>query len=268
MLIDHDLHVHTHLSACSHDPNATGKKILERAAQVGLKTIGFADHMWDRKRPGGSSWYMEQDVDHISRIREEVLGHGTGVRVLFGCETEYCGEGRVGISRETAELLDFVLIPMSHFHMRGFVVPEGLEEPEEVSRMLLCRFKEVVELGLATGIPHPFMPFGYSNVDEIVGNLSGQALQDCFGLAKEKGVSIEITKDFFPSLREGETEEFHDSTFMRVLGVAKEMECFFHFASDTHALEGVGDVKKLAPYVDALGITSDEILPLARGIAP
>ena len=28
-----------------------------------------------------------------------------GVKVLIGCETEYCGDGKVGISQETVENL-------------------------------------------------------------------------------------------------------------------------------------------------------------------
>ena len=62
-------------------------------------------------------------IEHISQIRDQISQDTFGVRVLVGCETEYVGGGWVGISPQSAELLDFVLVPHSHFHMEGFVRP-------------------------------------------------------------------------------------------------------------------------------------------------
>jgi histidinol phosphatase-like PHP family hydrolase len=265
VIVDHDLHVHTFLSACSGDEAATPGNIIARAAEVGLRTIGFADHMWDSRVPGASDWYRPQSYEHLSQIRQQIPGDTHGVRVLVGCETEYCGDGKVGISREAAEQLDFVLIPMSHTHMNGFVKPSGVESTKDVASLLVTRFNEVVDLGLATGIAHPFLPGGYAQAtDEILSLIPDSQFLDCFGRAAERRIGQEITIGFFPALGGGELPGFHDESFLRVLSLAKRAGCAFHFASDTHTLAGVGRSLALEPYARAIGLSTDDILPLAR----
>jgi histidinol phosphatase-like PHP family hydrolase len=273
MIVDHDVHVHTKLSACCSDPTATPANAIARAADAGLKTLGFANHLWDRAVPGAGEWYAPQDLEHILSIRKEIPADTRGVRVLVGCETEYCGGGKVGISREAAAQLDYVLIPFSHTHMAGFVVPTGTTAAD-LPRLFTRRFREVVDLGLATGFAHPFLPWTFRDqVDEIVSGISDGDLEDCFGRAAAARVSVEIHVGMFPGRsKSGDSPRFssprssglHDETFLRVLGIARRMGCFFHFASDAHELADVGGVKKLEPYVRQLGITKENVLPLFR----
>ena len=264
-IVDHDLHVHTCLSACSADGRATPKHIIARAAEAGLRTIGFADHMWDSRVPGASDWYRPQTYEHISQTREQMPRNTRGVRVLLGCETEYCGDGLIGVSCEVAEQLDFVLVPISHLHMKGFVEPPWPHTPRDVAALMVKRFNEVMELGLATGIAHPFLPCGYKErTDEIIALIPDEQFLDCFGRAAEQGVSIEVTLGFFPELVGGEAEGFHGDSFLRMLSLAKQAGCLFHFASDTHTLRGVGASLELERYARAAGITRDDVLPLAR----
>jgi histidinol phosphatase-like PHP family hydrolase len=292
MIVDHDIHVHTKLSACCSDPLATPANAIARAADAGLKTIGFANHLWDRAVPGAGKWYdwyAPQDLDHVLGTRKEIPADTRGVRVLVGCETEYCGDGKVGISPDAARQLDYVLIPFSHTHMNGFVVPDGTTAGD-LPALLTRRFREVVALGLATGIAHPFYPLGFGeHIDEIMAAVSDADLEDCFGRAAEARVSIEIHAGMFPGRKSGDSPHFqktengdsprfsgsprspgprsaglHDETFLRVLGIAKRMGCLFHFGSDAHDLSGVGGVRRLEPYARQLGITRQDILPLLR----
>ena len=129
MKIEHDFHVHTHLSSCSSDPKATVENYLRLAKDRGLKLIGFANHFWDSNVPGASEWYKPQDFDHIMKIKDEIPQDTLGVKILIGCETEYCGDGKVGITKEVAKQLDFVLIPISHLHMEGFVRDKSITSP-------------------------------------------------------------------------------------------------------------------------------------------
>ena len=262
-IVNHDVHVHTVLSACCSDKTATAANILARAAESGIKTIGFADHLWDSAVPGASDWYAPQNLAHVLSIRETIPADTHGVRVLVGCETEYCGGGKVGISREAAAQLDFVLVPFTHTHMKGFVVPEGTTAGD-LPRLLVRRFHEVLDLGLATGIAHPFMPLGFmEHRDEIIAAIPDGELKDVFGRAVALGVSIEIHVGMFPA--PGNLGVLHDAdTFLRVIGIAKRMGCLFHFASDAHELEDVGCVRKLEPYARRLGITQENIHPLFR----
>lgn len=265
MIVNHDIHVHTQLSSCCKDPDATPEKYLARAAQLGLHTIGFANHLWDNAMPGSSKWYAPQDFHHIMQIRDQIPADTHGVRVLVGCESEFCGAGKPGISRAVADQLDFVLLPMSHFHMKGFVLPEGVESDEDVARLMVQRFKELVESGLATGIAHPFLPFGYADrIDAIIASISDAEFRECFDRAAEAGISIEIHVSFFPSCRDKVRAGFHDDSFLRVLTIAKRCGCYFHFASDAHKLVDLDNVLLLEKYVQELGIDSDDILPCLR----
>ena len=265
MQIDHDIHVHTFLSGCCGDEDSVPSKIIARAAETGLKTIGFADHMWDAAVPGASPWYAPQNYEHISQIREQLPADTNGVRILVGCESEYCGGGKVGISRAIAEKLDFVLLPMSHLHMKGFVEPEGIDTPQQVADLMVERYREVIELGLATGIAHPFLPCGHAEqTDEILSLITDPAFEDCFGRTAELGLSVEVSPGFFPGLGGGESEGRHDEAFVRMLWIAKQAGCVFHFASDAHTLEGVGRTQELVAYAQQAGITEDDLHPLAR----
>ena len=258
-MIDHDLHVHTTLSSCCHSDDATPEAILRRAADAGLKTIGFADHLWDSAVEGASEWYAPQDMDHILQIRERIPEDTFGVRVLIGCETEYLGGGRVGISPESAARLDFVLVPVTHFHMKGYVVPEALSAPADVAALMVERFREAAMLDVVTGIAHPFMPLGSGDtLDEILDCISDSACVDCFGLAAERGVSVEVHL--------GMARESGDGPFVRILALAKQAGCVFHFASDAHSLDGIGSVSRLEPLAAEVGITPEDILPLARSV--
>lgn len=262
--IDHDVHIHTTLSACCSDPKATPPNIVARAAEVGLKTIGFADHLWDAASPGSSDWYRPQDLPHVLRTRALLPRDSRGVRVLVGCESEYCGDGKVGISRQGASQLDFVLLPISHFHMRGFVVPADLAAPDAVARLLVARFDQAVGLGLATGIAHPFYPLAYEErMDEIHSHISDEVFAASFARAARKGVGIEISTVMFPGCL-GNKAAFKDETFLRMLRIAKRCGCCFHFGSDSHELAGIGRVFKLASVADEIGLCEQDIHPLFR----
>lgn len=265
MIIDHDIHVHTFLSSCSKDPQATPVNYIWRAAKLGLKTIGFADHLWDKDAPGASNWYMPQDLDHLLQIKAMLPDDTHGLRVLVGCESEYCGDGKVGILRAAAEQLDFVLLPMSHFHMKDFVRSSAISEPKDVAKLLVHRFQEVLGLGIATGIAHPFLPLGFSEcTDEIIAEISDSEFADCFGLAAEAGTSIEIQPGFFPRAMGKEKQGLHDETYMRVFTIAKQAGCYFHFGSDAHALESLDKVIALEKCVQELGIGPEDLLPYLR----
>jgi histidinol phosphatase-like PHP family hydrolase len=265
LFANHDIHVHTVLSSCAKDALATPTNYIQRAAELGLKTIGFANHVWDRSIPGASAWYQPQDMEHILTIREQIPEDTLGVKVLIGCESEYWGDGKVGISRAAADQLDYILLPMSHTHMKGFVAPGSITSLAELSQLLVKRFHEVVDLRIATGIAHPFFPIGYTEqVDEIIAGISDTQFEDCFGKAAEAGVSIEIQPKFFPSLLGRTIEGFHDATYLRVLSLAKRCGCYFHFGSDAHSVAAIDAITILDQVALQLGIDQDDILPALR----
>ena len=122
----HDVHLHNYLSTCSGDNQSTVESYICIAKKLGLSIIGFANHTWDESvplpRPEG--FYKRQSMAFQMQIKSQIPQRVEGLKVLVGAETEYCGMYDVlGMGREAALQLDFLLIPHSHVHFRNFVMP-------------------------------------------------------------------------------------------------------------------------------------------------
>ena len=117
MKLDHDLHVHTYLSACcDQKERQTPSAILSLAEEMGVKTIGFADHLWANPEIAPSGWYRCQDELQVSKRRADLVAVSTNVRVLVGCEAETIAPGRFGMTRQFADQLDFAAVMQSLPH--------------------------------------------------------------------------------------------------------------------------------------------------------
>jgi HisJ family histidinol phosphate phosphatase len=265
MRVLHDIHIHTHISSCCVDNNSNPENIIKTASEKGYKTIGFSDHVWDNPAFTPSEWYRPQNLEHILKIKQELPKDTYGVKVLIGCETEYCGNGIIGLSKEAASQLDYVLVPMSHTHQRGFVIPDKEYTNIEVAKLMINYFKEVVNLDIATGIAHPFAPLGFKDVDGILNCILDNELSECFSMAAEKRVSIEINAAVFHEALGKYDDTYHDESFIRIFKIAKKCGCLFHFGSDAHSLESLKARKEsLEKIVEEIGIEEKDITPSCR----
>lgn len=262
MKLSHDLHMHTYISACCaeksrHVPGA----ILTLAEQMGVATLGFADHVWVNPELKPSNWYRPQDETQIARLRADLKRISTRVRVLVGCEAETIAPGKFGITRAFAETLDFVLLACSHFHMKDFVAQPRDGTPRALAEHTLEFFRAAVASGLATSIPHPLLPCGHvEQFDAAIAAISDGEFQDVFGPAAERGVALEITTGFIPK-----AERFSIETPLRFLALAKRAGCKFTLGSDAHTPEVQKRLPELARIVEALKLTEEDFLPLVRG---
>ena len=116
--IDHDYHIHSRLSSCSRHEGQTPEAILSYAKQNGFKKICLTDHFWDETVPGASEWYKPQNLAHIKKSLP--LPQTDGVQFFFGAETDMDKFMTVGCSKEALDELDFLIIPTTHLHMKGF----------------------------------------------------------------------------------------------------------------------------------------------------
>jgi len=262
MTLNHDLHVHTYLSACCQEKERQRpQSILALAAHMGVRTIGFADHVWANPDLAPSGWYRPQDGGQITRLRADLEGLSTGTRVLVGCEAETVAPGKFGIVREFAEGLDFVLLACSHFHMRDFVAQPASPAPRDVADHVLAFFRSGVSSGLATAIAHPLIPLGYVEAfDDAIASMSDGELADAFGLARDHGVAIEITTAFLPS---GTHPLFSIETPIRFLTIARQVDCMFTLATDAHGPRAQKRLPELARLIEPVGLGDGDFLPLA-----
>ena len=126
MQAQHDVHIHNYLSSCSSDNQATVANYIKAAKEVGLKLMGFANHTWDESvpLPAPSGFYKRQSMAFQMQIKDQIPAEDQGIKILVGAETDYCGMYDVlGMGKEAALQLDFLLIPHTHVHMRNFVMP-------------------------------------------------------------------------------------------------------------------------------------------------
>jgi len=233
--IDHDLHCHSVLSSCSGNEKQTVQTILAHAKQHGYTVQCITDHLWDPKVPGASDWYAPQDIDHVRQSLP--LPDGDGVRLIFGCETEYCGGEKLGLSAENYDLFDFIVIPPNHFHMKGLVRPHEYVTEEMVADLLVERLEQLSELDLPwkkVGIAHlncglTFSEGSPERVFALVDEKRYRAVMKKFAAL---GAGIELNLACFkPNWREHEEEK------LRLFRMAKEEGCKFYLASDAHTPE-------------------------------
>ena len=142
----HDLHIHTNLSLCSSDPEQTVENIAAWAAAHGVGTIGISNHVWDCDAPAGSEFYAGQPFSHIMKIRDQIPADLHGVRLLIGAETEFAG-GKIMLSQACKDQLDYLLVPHSHIHMVGLVLPKDRVTDEQVADYLVTSFCDLVSKG-------------------------------------------------------------------------------------------------------------------------
>ena len=233
-----DLHVHTKLSLCA-SKDAFAEDYLKAAAENGVDTIGFSDHYWDEKVPHQNliEFYKAQNTAHVLQLKNELdsINH-YGVKVLFGCETEFAGH-TLGISEESAKLFDYVIVPHSHTHMLGFVLPENMTATKDHAKYLVDSFLEIANHKLAKeyiyGIVHPFNPVGKSDEDsiEILKHVSDEDFLKCALAAKANGVKIELNTSSLVNKADELLKEYK-----RFFKVCFQVGCEFFGGSDKHSV--------------------------------
>lgn len=256
--IDHDLHCHSCRSSCSGNEKQTKEAILAHAKANGYSVQCVTDHLWDKDVPGASDWYAPQDIEHVRAGLP--LPQDDQVRMIFGCETEYCGKGKLGLHPDHYDQFDFIVIPPDHFHMVNFVRPDSYDSEEKIAGLLVERLEEISQMDLPwkkVGIAHMTCGLIFTEGDEclvyrLVDEARFRAVMRRFaGL----GAGIEINCSCFgPGWRE------HEDDHLRLYRLAKEEGCKFYLASDAHHPHELSCVPERAPeIVELLGLTGEHL---------
>ena len=257
---DNDLHIHTYISPCSCDREMTPENILGYAVKNGSTDICITDHFWDEKVPGATPYLFEENIAFLKSALP--LPVKDGVRFMFGCETELHRSGTLAIARETFDEFDFVVIPINHFHLSGFTIPdEARDIPDRLSALWVERFLHVLNMDI------PFKKVGFAHLScELMASYSRRAhidvcnmiqdddLRRCFSLAAERGAGIELNFETFFDYTDSELDEL-----MRMYRVAKDEGCRFYFGSDAHHLCDLTRSKeKFERVVDILALDEND----------
>ena len=242
-MVKHDIHIHTHLSDCG-DRKAFMSDYIASAKEIGLETIGFADHAWDDNVKGASGWYLPQTFKRLIARKAELKETDTeGIQILLGAEGEYAAE-LLGLTDEAAEFTDYILVPHSHTHMKGFVLPEDcIGNPEKHANYLVKSFISLCgheKRKLFYGIVHPMYPIGekYEYVKEIYSFISDEMLEECALAAKESGVSLEANITVIDGIPQSQENE---NCYRRFFDACNKAGCDFFMGSDSHCVSALAE---------------------------
>jgi HisJ family histidinol phosphate phosphatase len=229
---DHDLHIHSGISLCSNDAAQTPERLLRYAKDNGLRQICITDHFWDESVEGASKWYQKQNYEHIAQVLP--LPQADGIDFLFGCETELDKHLTLGLSKENMDKFDFIIIPTTHLHMKGFTIERDVTL-EERAEAYIKRFDAVLNMDL------PFYKIGIAHLTcrliasenegdhlKVIDMVSDAEFERLFKKAAELGVGIELNFSL-KACAEADRERL-----LRPYRIAKEQGCKFYFGSDAH----------------------------------
>ena len=264
MKITSDLHIHTNLSSCA-SREATLDAYIERALPLHLKTLGFSNHLWDSAVPGASNWYAPQNVEHVLKLKEELNGRHeiNGIRILFGCETEFTYEGKLCLAEENFHHFEYILVPHSHTHMKCVMPQEYAADHARHAKFLMDSFLAVVNHPLSahfTSIAHPFVPgTKYSIYNEVQSFIPDSYFYEAFSAAKEKGIAIEVNGSCIVYQPE---EQIPRCEYVRIYTIAKKCGCTFTYGSDSHDYRDDRKLRLVENFLDICGITEDDFLKI------
>ena len=252
---DHDYHIHSKISKCSGDPEQTTERILQYAEENGLSQICLTDHFWDETVEGASDWYRPQNYEWISAAKP--LPQSAKVRFLFGCETELDRFMTLGLALSLFERVDFVIIPTTHLHMRGFTITE------EEGKVLANRAKAwITRLDGLLDMPLPFHKIGIAHLTSgliaassredylsVLEMIPSEEMERLFKKAAAVGAGIELNSD---DMKFADEEA---DIVLRPYRIAKQCGCKFYCGSDAHhpkVFEVTG--ARFARAIDLLGL--------------
>lgn len=261
-VIDHDYHIHSKLSLCSKHPEQTPANILKYAEENGLRKIVLTDHFFDgtvgSENPPLTSFYQTQDRAHINKSLP--LPQGERTEFLFGAETEMTYNFKIGVGNKTLSELDFIIIPTTHLHMKGFAISlEDAASPERRAAVWVEKFKALLSAKL------PFGKIGVAHLAcgliaptreeflEVMRLLPEQDLRSLFRRSAELGLGIEINQSDF-AYKDEEAE-----TVLRPFLIAKSEGAKFYLGSDAHTPDGFKrTVATFNKAIDALSLKESD----------
>lgn len=261
-VIDHDLHLHSRLSLCSGHPEQTADNILKYAKALGLKKICLTDHFWDERVEGASDWYKPQNFAHISEALP--LPNEEGITFGFGCETELDRFMTLGISDETVEKLDFIIVPTSHLHMKGFTIDEDVTSVQARAKLYMERNHALMDMKLPfekMGLAHFTCSLMERDCDggykDILNAISDSSYAELFERVAAKGMGVELNV----GVSEASSEEI-----LRPYRIARSCGCKFYLGSDAHYPKNFErSLARFEAITEALNLTEDDKFPLAIG---
>jgi len=225
-MIDYDLHIHNEY--CGHAPQMSVPKIIERADQLGLKTIAIASHI-----------YSPQELTLLDKIQSEAASVKHNCRIIVAAEIDVDGEYFDG--RLVADNLNDIECVIAGFH---YVPGPGNYprcpqdcslEPEEMFE----RWKSSL-LGLVSNpklhiLAHPGRLIGTSvDLDKFFDNAL-PVFKQAAKISAQNKIAWEINE-----LTGSKIPSNYRSRWHEIYRIALDAGVKLIYGSDAHKLEDIG----------------------------
>lgn len=241
--IDHDYHIHSHLSPCSGHPEQTTENILKYAQKNGLTSLCLTDHYYDAAvSPKLFADQVRVEYDWISQALP--LPQADGISFRFGCEVDmHAWQHVIGVPPSRYDDFDFIVVATTHMHIVGATISaRDFQSEERQAALWVERFDAVLNSDLPlhkVGIAHPACTLlhpqsreGYLRVLDLIPEAEMERL---FSQAAQAGIGIELNRC------EVECDASEEDAILRMFRIAKGCGCKFYLGSDAHTPKGLED---------------------------
>ena len=252
-LVDHDYHIHTHLSSCCYDKEMTVENVSKVALQHGYKQAIITNHVWDSIIGNAPEWYLWQNYEHIKQEEKEIR---LSNNLLFGAEAEFSYEKILTMDKSRFDELEFLIVPLNHLHMKDIIFFGDPDNINDYTNALMDRIDTFSKMDLPwkkIGVAHLTWNFNSKfTIEELLSNCDMDIFAQAFKRIADNGGGIELNSGCFvqdnPSKKEFE-----------LYALAKKQGCKFYLGSDAHSLETFKQAPKKFEYiVDYLNLTEDD----------
>ena len=227
---------HTHTYRCNH-ATGTEREYIEKAISVGIKKMGFSDHIPFIYPDGREDYYRvpkHQESEYINTVLDLKKEYEGKIKIYLGYEIEYYPkyfDEMVNSARAvgaTYLILGQHFVGQGHFHWTA--MPTDDEE-------LLKEYADCVVAGINSGyityVAHPDL-FNFTGDDEVY----EREMRKICKAAKATNTPLEVN---FLGIRDNRAYPRED--FWRIAG---EEGCSAVFGFDAHDVEGAGDITSLS----------------------
>lgn len=262
MLVETDTHIHTTVSDCCEDLQMTAENIAVSAWKRGLKMIAITDHIWANTAVPCNEFYKVHPEDKLVKHAESIRKGEYPIPVLAGCEADMRAPGEFGITKESREKFDLVLLSSDHFHMTKFVEQAESDTPAAWAKQMMRFFRSAANSGLADILVHPMFLIGHvEHYDKAIGTIPDSELLEMFAEAAEKRVAMEINTAVVASAKRG---EFSEETMIRLFSLAKLAGCKFTFGSDAHNISDFDSFSLAETFAEKLELTKNDLFDFSN----
>ena len=258
-ICDNDLHIHSNLSLdCTNALEQTSERILKYAIDNNLKTICLTNHYWDENVPCDLEFYKKQDYGHLAKALP--LPKANGVEFLFGCEADIDKDLNLGITKESYDKFDFIVVSTTHFTLTDFTLYGVDDTNEGRARLWVKRLETVLNSDL------PFNKVGLAHLAtrllskkkkeghiETLNLIPQEDMERLFIKAAKLGCGIEINRE------DMSCDDDEMKSVLHMFKTAKKCGCKFYLGSDAHNTDSLDKAKAVfEKAVDLLSLNEED----------